>query len=113
MTQNGSQDRKDSAERDKILSGGDMSENAGPESTGPGARDTVVRVAVGVPVDRAFDYATGGLGALPRGTIVVVPFGPRQLNGIVLGPGDGSIPRESLKAVIRAAPLPPVSDIFV
>ncbi|HCM07169.1 MAG TPA: hypothetical protein DIC41_01820, partial [Alphaproteobacteria bacterium] len=67
-------------------------ESAGPESTGPGARDTVVRVAVGVPVDRAFDYATGGLGALPRGTIVVVPFGPRQLNGIVLGPGDGSIP---------------------
>ena len=83
-----------------------MSDGAGPD-------DSVVRVAVGVPVDRAFDYATGGLGALPRGTIVVVPFGPRQLNGIVLGPGDGSIPRESLKAVTRAAPLPPVSDIFV
>lgn len=106
VTQNGSQEKKDSTAPDEIRSGGGMSDGAGPD-------DSVVRVAVGVPVDRAFDYATGGLGALPRGTIVVVPFGPRQLNGIVLGPGDGSIPRESLKAVTRAAPLPPVSDIFV
>ena len=50
--------------------------------------DQVVRVAVGVPVDRAFDYVTGGFGLLDRGTIVTVPFGPRQLNGIVLGPGS-------------------------
>ena len=75
--------------------------------------DQVVRVAVGVPVDRAFDYVTGGFGPLDRGTIVTVPFGPRQLNGIVLGPGDRNTARESLKAVIRCAPLPPVSDAFV
>ena len=80
-------------------------------AAGPG--DQVVRVAVGVPVDRAFDYVTGGFGPLDRGTIVTVPFGPRQLNGIVLGPGDRNTARESLKAVIRCAPLPPVSDAFV
>ena len=56
-----------------------------------GSSQQTVRVAVAVPLDRTFDYNHSGLGALSRGTIVSVPFGPRQLNGIVLGPGDGAI----------------------
>ena len=37
-----------------------------------------MRVAVAVPLDRAFDYSHDGLTELPRGKIVSVPFGPRE-----------------------------------
>ncbi len=74
---------------------------------------TMVRVAVAVPLDRAFDYNAAGHGPLPRGTIVGVPFGPRQLHGIVLGPGEGDVPPETLKAVSEVAALPPLEPCFV
>ncbi|MGB2495612.1 MAG: hypothetical protein ACPIFQ_05290, partial [Candidatus Puniceispirillaceae bacterium] len=47
-----------------------------------GNSQKTVRVAVAVPLDRSFDYNHDGLGPLPRGTIVSVPFGPRELNGV-------------------------------
>ena len=72
-----------------------------------------VRVAVAVPLDRTFDYNHEGLGPLARGSIVSVPFGPRQLNGIVLGPGDGTVPATTLKPVTSVAPLPPLPPAFV
>ena len=78
-----------------------------------GSSQQTVRVAVAVPLDRTFDYNHSGLGALPRGTIVSVPFGPRQLNGIVLGPGDGAIAATTLKPVTGVAPLPPLAPAFV
>ena len=74
---------------------------------------TTVRVAVAVPLDRAFDYNAAGHGPLPRGTIVGVPFGPRQLHGIVLGPGEGDVPPETLKAVCEVPALPPLEPRFV
>ena len=101
-------------QRDQTFRNGSLDDHgSADDALAPAPGDQVVRVAVGVPVDRAFDYVTGGFGPLDRGTIVTVPFGPRQLNGIVLGPGDRNTARESLKAVIRCAPLPPVSDTFV
>lgn len=72
-----------------------------------------VRVAVAVPVDRVFDYHHEGLEPLLRGTIVSVPFGPRELNGVVLGPGDGTVPETTLKPVTAIAPLPPLPSVFV
>jgi primosomal protein N' (replication factor Y) len=82
-----------------------------------------VRVAVAVPLDRTFDYnyegpvvdgpVADGPGPLPRGTIVSVPFGPRELNGIVLGPGDGTVPATTLKPIMAVAPLPPLPAAFV
>ena len=72
--------------------------------TGPGP--ATVRVAVAVPLDRAFDYSLDGLEELPRGKIVSVPFGPRERPGIVLGPGGGEVAAESLKPVTGIAPLP-------
>ena len=72
-----------------------------------------VRVAVAVPLDRVFDYNVAGHGQLPRGAIVGVPFGPRQLHGIVLGPGEGDVPPETLKAVSEVAALPPLEPCFV
>ena len=82
-----------------------------------------VRVAVAVPLDRTFDYnyegpvvdgpVADGPGPLPRGTIVSVPFGPRELNGIILGPGDGTVPATTLKPIMAVAPLPPLPAAFV
>ena len=77
------------------------------------ARAATVRVAVAVPLDRAFDYTTGDGVPLPRGTIVGVPFGPRQLYGIVLGPGEGEVVPESLKAVSEVPALAPLAPAFV
>jgi len=78
-----------------------------------GNSQKTVRVAVAVPLDRSFDYNAEGLGPLPRGTIVSVPFGPRELNGVVLGPGDGAVPATTLKPVTGIAPLPPLPPAFV
>ena len=78
-----------------------------------GTRQASVRVAVAVPLDRAFDYSLEGMSDLPRGKIVSVPFGPRERPGIVLGPGGGDVPPESLKPVTGIAPLPPLPAAFV
>ena len=72
-----------------------------------------VQVAVAVPLDRPFDYSPGGHGPLVRGSLVTVPFGPRQLPGIVLGPGEGDVKPESLKSVAEIVPLPPLEPRFV
>ena len=76
-------------------------------------RAATVRVAVAVPLDRAFDYSTADGAPLGRGTIVGVPFGPRQLYGIVLGPGEGDVAPESLKAVSEVPALAPLAPAFV
>ena len=78
-----------------------------------GSSQTTVRVAVAVPLDRTFDYHHEGAAPLPRGSIVSVPFGPRELNGIVLGPGDGTVPSTTLKPVTRVVALPPLPPAFV
>ena len=62
----------------------------GEKGRGP----ATVRVAVAVPLDRAFDYSLEGMADLPRGKIVSVPFGPRERPGIVLGPGGGDVAPE-------------------
>ena len=72
-----------------------------------------MRVAVAVPLDRAFDYSTADGAPLERGTIVGVPFGPRQLYGIVLGPGEGDLTPESLKVVSEVPALAPLAPAFV
>ena len=76
-------------------------------------RAATVRVAVAVPLDRAFDYSTADGAPLERGTIVGVPFGPRQLYGIVLGPGEGDLTPESLKVVSEVPALAPLAPAFV
>jgi len=87
-----------------------------PESDSQASAATV-RVAVAVPLDRAFDYAVVGAvdggETLPRGTIVTVPFGPRQRHGIVLGPGTGEVAPETLKAVSEVPALAPLAAGFV
>ncbi len=60
-----------------------------------------VQVALDVPLDRCFDYTTSA--ALAIGQRVVVPFGPRQLCGVVMGPG-------SLEPPVKLRPIQTVLD---
>ncbi len=50
----------------------------------------LIRVAVPVPLPRLFDYALADAAVPPApGCRVLVPFGKRELVGVVVGPGDG------------------------
>ena len=64
-----------------------------------------VEVAVPVPLRRLFTYAVPPAlqGALERGCRVAVPFGPRKLAGIVVGPAEAPAPGTRIKPV--AGPL--------
>src|SRR5688572_1795418 len=71
--------------------------------------DPLLRVALPVPLDRLFDYRapTGATAPAAIGTRVRVPFGTRELIGIVVDVGAGAGDRD-LKpalAVLDDAPL--------
>src|ERR1700744_5350195 len=78
--------------------------------------DAKVRVGVllPLPLSGAYDYAAAT--ALPRGTLVSAPLGPREYLACVWNDGDGKIAAEKLKDVtpLEAAPqLPPALCDFV
>lgn len=71
---------------------------------------TILRVALDVPLARLFDYLDTGSG-VQIGQRVLVPFGRRQMIGIVMGrTTDTDMPRHKLKPIDRAftneVPLP-------
>jgi primosomal protein N' (replication factor Y) (superfamily II helicase) len=78
-----------------------------------GSNETVLQVALDVPLRRLFDYLAPPetAGTIPRGARVRVPFGRRHPIGVVMGTAAGSeLPRERLK-VAEAVPDPaPVLD---
>ena len=60
----------------------------------------VAQIAVPVPMPQTFDYAAPTDQPLPPvGSRVLVPFGARQLVGLVLGHGDSQTPPKKLKAI--------------
>ncbi|MDH3282764.1 MAG: DEAD/DEAH box helicase family protein, partial [Gammaproteobacteria bacterium] len=70
----------------------------------------VVRIAVGVPLRKAFDFSVPTPAPAP-GTRVLVPFRHRRLVGIVVGPADGSRPPATrIKPIIRILDPDPVFD---
>jgi len=64
---------------------------------------TIVQVAVPSPLARHFDYLLpAGLSLPPAGTRVRVPFGKRDVVGIVIGQSTGSdVPHEKLRPLRR------------
>lgn len=77
-----------------------------PSATPP----LTIRVLLPAPLAEAYDYLPGD--DMPAaGSYVEVPFGGRQMIGIVWGPGGGHVPREKLKSVIRTLDLPPLPDV--
>ena len=57
-------------------------------------------VAVAAPVGGLYDYLAGPAIGAVRGSLVIVPFGGRQLPGIVMGPGKGDLPPSSCLSVL-------------
>ena len=71
---------------------------AGLAAVFPAAEPGIVRVALDTPAADSFDYL--GSGAATPGAIVSVPFGRRELVGVVLGRADSSeVPAERLRPV--------------
>jgi primosomal protein N' (replication factor Y) len=61
----------------------------------------ILKIALDLPLDRLFDYLSGGL-SVQTGQRVLVPFGRRSQIGIVMGKADTSdFPIEKLKPVTQ------------
>lgn len=69
-----------------------------------------VSVLVPLAVPKAYDYAVPPGLDVPVGAYVTVPLGPREVRGVVWGPGAGDVAPEKLKAVLDLLPLPPMTD---
>ncbi len=70
----------------------------------------ILRVALAVPLDRLFDYASNGVDATP-GSRVLVPFGRRDAVGIVVEHADASdVALDRLKPATRALDAAPLLD---
>jgi primosomal protein N' (replication factor Y) len=80
--------------------------------TGDGAR-VILAVAVAAPVGGIYDYFAGPASTAKRGSLVIVPFGGRQLGGIVMGPAAGDVPVEKLRNIERLVALSPLSESMV
>ncbi len=79
---------------------------------------TVLKVAVNVPLSRAFDYLPAGDGpAAQAGSRVLVPFGPRRQTGVVMSVAAGSDVAESrirhCIATLDDAPLFGADDLWL
>ena len=70
----------------------------------------ILRVALPVPLDRLFDYASNGIDA-PPGSRVLVPFGRREEVGVAVEYADESdLPADRLKPATRALDAAPLLD---
>ena len=74
----------------------------------------IVQVAVDTPLNKFFDYKwdAGQLGTLPvRGMVVSVPFGKKEIIGVICGQSHKSeYEHEKLKSVQAIAPIQPLSE---
>lgn len=68
-------------------------------------------VLVATAVDQVFDYALPPGVAVSAGTYVTVPFGKKELPGVVWGPAQSELPLQKLKAILQAHDLPPMPDV--
>src|SRR5574337_382865 len=82
----------------------------------------VLRVALPLPLPTLFDYLPPAAGEACAGSRVLVPFGRRQLAGVVVAiEAEASVDRHRLKQALRlldgealldARPLPPIGDEY-
>ena len=69
-----------------------------------------VGVLLPLPLGGAYDYRVGEGLSLEAGDFVSVPLGPRQVTGVVWGPGSGQVAEEKLKEVLGPLEAPPLPD---
>ena len=73
--------------------------------------NSILRVALAVPLDRLFDYRAGDDGDALPGSRVLVPFGRRDTVGIVVERADASeLPADRLKSARRVLDTTPLID---
>ena len=76
-------------------------------------QQSIVAIAVAAPVGGPYDYISGPAISAVRGSLVIVPFGGRQLPGIVMGPAKGNLPQVKLREVALVVKLPPLSNAML
>ncbi|MFZ7092187.1 primosomal protein N' [Primorskyibacter sp. 2E233] len=69
----------------------------------------LVAVLTAQPLDRLLDYKAPE-GGCHLGAYVEVPLGPRKVQGVVWGPGQGDYDRSKIRSVIRVLDVPPMRD---
>ena len=65
-----------------------------------------LRVLLPLPLAEAYDYLPLEGKALKPGTIVEVPFGQKQMVGVVWGKSESTLPLQKLKAITKEVGLP-------
>ena len=69
----------------------------------------LVGVLTTQPLDRPLDYVAPE-GGCALGAFVEVPLGPRQVPGVVWGPGEGTFERSKIRPVIRVLDAAPMRE---
>lgn len=69
-----------------------------------------VSVLIPLALPGPYDYAVPDGLTLARGDFVRVPLGPRQVNGVVWGPGAGDVAPAKLKSVLARHDVPALRD---
>lgn len=84
------------------------------ESSGESVRTSsthTLSVLVPYPVGRAYDYSVPETLSLEIGDYVTVPFGGREVAGVIWGEGAGDVKPEKLKPVLYKHPLRPMPKV--
>ncbi len=71
-----------------------------------------VAVLLALPLPTAYDYRVPSQMVLSDGDFVRVPFGRRQVNGVVWGAGLHDINKSKIKDVVECLPTPPMSKVL-
>lgn len=70
----------------------------------------VFQVLLPLPLKDCFDYKIPANIATATGSYLRLPFGPKEMVGIVWGKGAGNVPDHKLKAANDSLDLPPLTD---
>lgn len=70
----------------------------------------LVAVLIPLGLPGPYDYAVPDNMVLARGDFVRVPLGPREVNGVVWGEGEGATASAKIKPVSAKLDVPPLSD---
>jgi primosomal protein N' (replication factor Y) len=75
------------------------------------ARPFTLRVLLPLPLADTYDYLPPEGQNLAPGTPVMVPFGKKQMVGVVWGSGPSDVPRNKLKPILSTIDLPHLPDV--
>lgn len=71
---------------------------------------TAVQVLLPMALPEPYDYLTPHRDPLPPGTLVRVPLGKREVDGVVWGPAKGEVADSKLREILYVHDSPPLSE---